>query len=178
MITINCSIAWNTLDTIKNGGAFQTINHALITSWLYYYNMLCMGQPLKTTGGRSTMQGMMGIPQHAIPLLCNLHWLQVYFWVQFKVLVTTYKALHGIGSSYLRNCRLVHSGLMVHWWHCLANCQGLEAHFLCSSAYSLEWNSPQGFNGSHPARIFKGLKDLALGGDTSLFLFPFQLFSL
>lgn len=28
------------------------------------------------------------------------HWLSVYFWVQFKVLVLTFKALHGIGLGY------------------------------------------------------------------------------
>lgn len=32
---------------------------------------------------------------HAIPLLCKMHWLPVYFWFLFKVLVFIFKAIHG-----------------------------------------------------------------------------------
>lgn len=35
---------------------------------------------------------------HTTPLLCELHWLQV----QFKALVITYEALHGMQTAYLR----------------------------------------------------------------------------
>ena len=35
------------------------------------------------------------------PVLARLHWLPIRFWAQFKVLVLTYKALHGLGPQYL-----------------------------------------------------------------------------
>lgn len=38
------------------------------------------------------------------PLLCELQWPQVCFWVQFRVLLMTYKVLHGMGLDYLRGC--------------------------------------------------------------------------
>lgn len=44
------------------------------------------------------------------PLLCGLHLLLVCFQVQFKVLVITFKALHGMGPYDLRN-RLILMGL-------------------------------------------------------------------
>lgn len=40
---------------------------------------------------------------HDTPLLHKLHWLDpVYFWVQFRILGLTLKALHGMGPNYLR----------------------------------------------------------------------------
>lgn len=35
-------------------------------------------------------------------LFHELHWLPVGFWVQFKMLAITYKAVHGIQPGYLR----------------------------------------------------------------------------
>ena len=35
------------------------------------------------------------------PILAHLHWPPIYFQAQFKVLVLTYKALHGLGPQYL-----------------------------------------------------------------------------
>lgn len=37
------------------------------------------------------------------PLLLELLWLLVYFWMQSKVLVVTFRALHGSGLGYLRD---------------------------------------------------------------------------
>lgn len=37
------------------------------------------------------------------PLLCKVHWPAVYFWEPFKVLVTTFEALQGMGLGSLRN---------------------------------------------------------------------------
>ena len=39
--------------------------------------------------------------EHIIPILAHLHWLPIHFQAQFKVLVLTYKALHGLGPQYL-----------------------------------------------------------------------------
>ncbi|XP_058052944.1 uncharacterized protein LOC131205078 isoform X2 [Ahaetulla prasina] len=87
-----------------------TVTHALVTSRLDYCNALYMGLPLKSTRRLQLVQnaaarGIEGASRsfHITPLLRKLHWLPVVFCVQFKVLVITFKALHGIGPGYLRD---------------------------------------------------------------------------
>ncbi|KAK9394532.1 hypothetical protein NXF25_015060 [Crotalus adamanteus] len=46
---------------------------------------------------------------HVSPILRELHWLPVGLRTQFKVLVITFKALHGIGPGYLQDRILPHS---------------------------------------------------------------------
>ncbi len=38
---------------------------------------------------------------HITPVLVSLHWLPVSFRVDFKILMLTYKALHGLAPQYL-----------------------------------------------------------------------------
>lgn len=40
---------------------------------------------------------------HVTPLLRELHWLPVCLWVQLKVLVISFKALHVMDPGYLKN---------------------------------------------------------------------------
>lgn len=40
------------------------------------------------------------------PPLHELHWLPVYFWIKFKVLVVSFKSLNGLELGYLRDCLL------------------------------------------------------------------------
>ncbi|XP_058024513.1 uncharacterized protein LOC131190935, partial [Ahaetulla prasina] len=82
----------------------------LVTSRLDYCNALYMGLPLKCTRRLQLVQNaaarvIEGTARgsHVTPLLCRLHWLPVVFRVHFKVLVTTFKALHGLGPGYLRD---------------------------------------------------------------------------
>lgn len=37
-------------------------------------------------------------------VLCEFHWLPVGFWVQFKVLIVTFKTLQGMEPDYLHDC--------------------------------------------------------------------------
>lgn len=65
----------------------------------------------------AVMQLVIGLSSYAYVLLLwyELCWLPVDFWVHFKVLVVSYKALHGIGLCYLRNCLFpIVSACMVH----------------------------------------------------------------
>lgn len=39
---------------------------------------------------------------HITPLFSELHWLPVYFWVQFRMRIMTYKSEHSMESGYLR----------------------------------------------------------------------------
>jgi hypothetical protein len=38
---------------------------------------------------------------HITPLLLKLHWLAVKFWVNFKILLITFKVIHGLAPSYI-----------------------------------------------------------------------------
>ncbi|XP_058037869.1 uncharacterized protein LOC131197613 [Ahaetulla prasina] len=90
--------------------ALCTVTHALVTSRLDYCNALYMGLPLRCTRRLQLVQNaaarvVMGAARgsHVTPLLRSLHWLPVVFRVRFKILVTTFKALHGLGPGYLRD---------------------------------------------------------------------------
>ncbi len=60
--------------------------------------------------------------EHISPILESLHWLPVRFRIDFKILMLTYKALHGLAPEYLtelltvytprRNLRSSYSGLL------------------------------------------------------------------
>src|SRR4029434_10045736 len=41
--------------------------------------------------------------EHISPVLAALHWLPVTFRIDFKVLLLIYKALNGLGPSYIEN---------------------------------------------------------------------------
>lgn len=43
---------------------------------------------------------------HATPLLIHLHWLPVKFSVHFKIIIMTYRALHGVAPTYLSDLLL------------------------------------------------------------------------
>ncbi len=61
--------------------------------------------------------------EHISPVLESLHWLPVRFRIDFKILMLTYKALHGLAPHYLsqllsvytpsRDLRSSDSGLLV-----------------------------------------------------------------
>ncbi|XP_060539382.1 uncharacterized protein LOC132709511 [Pantherophis guttatus] len=90
--------------------SLHTVTHALVTSRLDYCNALYMGLPLRSTRRLQLAQSaaarvVMGATwrSHVTPLLRELHWLPVVFRVRFKVLVTTFRALHDLGPGYLRH---------------------------------------------------------------------------
>uniref|UniRef100_A0A803T068 Reverse transcriptase domain-containing protein n=1 Tax=Anolis carolinensis TaxID=28377 RepID=A0A803T068_ANOCA len=84
--------------------------HALVTSRLDYCNALYVGLPLKTARKlqlvqRSAARFLTGADYRtrSTPLFKELHWLPFIFRAQFKVQVITYKALNGLGPTYLRD---------------------------------------------------------------------------
>ena len=46
---------------------------------------------------------------HIKPVLYNLHWLPVNYRIQFKILMITFKAIHGMAPSYLSNLICIRS---------------------------------------------------------------------
>ena len=84
------------------------MTHALVTSQLDYCNTLDVGLPLECVqklqwvqNAAASLLTVAAYGEHTTPLLQQLHWLPVRFRAQFKVLVLTYKALKGLGPSYL-----------------------------------------------------------------------------
>ena len=80
-----------------------SVVHPLVTSKLDY-----VGLPLKTVRKLQLVQNaaaslITGTSrfEHIKPNVARLHWLPICFRAQFKVLVLTYKALHGLGPQYL-----------------------------------------------------------------------------
>uniref|UniRef100_A0A670IWM0 Reverse transcriptase domain-containing protein n=1 Tax=Podarcis muralis TaxID=64176 RepID=A0A670IWM0_PODMU len=87
-----------------------TVIHATVISRLDYCNSLYAGLPLKLSQKLQRMQNAAArlltgsLPwEHIHPVLFKLHWLPVEYRVRFKVLLLTFKALHGLGPSYPRD---------------------------------------------------------------------------
>ena len=86
----------------------EKLIHAFVTSRLDYCNALLSGYPDKA---QNTFQLALNTTarfltrtqkrDHITPVLASLHWLPVKAWDDFKVLLLTYKALHGFAPTYL-----------------------------------------------------------------------------
>ena len=70
---------------------------------------LYMGLPLKMVRKLQFVQNAAarlitgtGRFEHIRPILAHLHWLPIRFWLQFKVLVMTFKALNSLGPRYVK----------------------------------------------------------------------------
>ena len=44
---------------------------------------------------------------HVTPVLYSLHWLPVQFRIDFKILIITFKAIHGHAPEYIHVCNLI-----------------------------------------------------------------------
>ena len=90
----------------------ERVVNAIITSRLDYCNALLYGtsainiarlQRIQNTAARLIMRSPRS--NSATTLLRELHWLPIVCWVDFKLLVFTYKAMHNDAPVYL--CELV-----------------------------------------------------------------------
>ncbi|XP_061913857.1 uncharacterized protein LOC133656987 [Entelurus aequoreus] len=108
----------------------EIIIHAFVTSRLDYCNVLFSGLPMSSIKRLQLVQNAAARLltktrkfDHITPILAHLHWLPVHLRCDFKVLLLTYKILHGLAPAYLadcivpyvptRNLRSKNSGLLV-----------------------------------------------------------------
>ncbi len=95
--------------------ATQTLVHAFITSNLDYCNSLYTGMAAYLTAKLQRIQNaaarlVMRLPKfdHITGVMFELHWLPVAYRIRYKVLLITFKALHGMAPLCLTNMLCVH----------------------------------------------------------------------
>ncbi len=88
--------------------ATETLVHAFIFSHIDYCNGLLYGLPKYQIQKLQRIQNMAAKlvfqqPKfsHVTPLLTQLHWLPVEYRIQFKLLMLTFKGLHGLAPEYI-----------------------------------------------------------------------------
>ncbi|KAL9972596.1 hypothetical protein ACROYT_G018932 [Oculina patagonica] len=116
LVTKACASAFYYLYNIRHIRKYlsrestERLVHAFITSRLDYCNSLLYGAPEHQI---KKLQRVMNASArlvyrapkycHITPLLRELHWLPVRFRIDFKILLITFKILHGVAPSYLKD---------------------------------------------------------------------------
>ena len=82
--------------------------NAFVTSRLDYCNILLYGLPATQLNKLQRVQNAaarlicnISRSDHISPILFELHWLPIKYRINFKILLITYKALHGLAPNYI-----------------------------------------------------------------------------
>ena len=118
-IAKTCKAAFYHLHNIRRIRKFLTMKstkvlvHAFIMGRIDYCNSLLYGLPVTHINKLQRVQNaaarlICSIPRfsHVTPVLYSLHWLPVQFRIDFKILIITFKAIHGHAPEYI--CNLIH----------------------------------------------------------------------
>ena len=88
--------------------ATETLVHALIMGRVDYCNSLLFGLPSihlsklqQIQNSASRLVCSVSRYEHITPVLFSLHWLPVYYRIRFKILLFTFKAIHGMAPEYI-----------------------------------------------------------------------------
>ena len=91
-----------------------TLIHTFVTSRLDYSNSLMYGLPqcqiskLRSVQNTATCITLdLSNFSHITPALRQLHWLPVAKGIQFKILLLTFKAIHGLCQTQIYGCSLL-----------------------------------------------------------------------
>ena len=99
-----------------NRSSTEQLVHAFVTSRLDMGNSLLFGLPqeqlarlqrIQNTAARVVTQTRKR--SHITPILRNLHWLPVSFRINYKIMLTVYKALNGKAPSYIMDMLTIHN---------------------------------------------------------------------
>lgn len=96
--------------------ATQTLVHALITSRVDYCNSLLFGLPDCQLNKLQRVLNVSArliykLPRfcHITPILCDLHWLPIRYRINFKIILLTFKAIHGLAPKYISDLVVIKS---------------------------------------------------------------------
>ncbi len=112
-VTKSCYYHLRNISKIRKSltqNAANTLIHSFLTSKIDYLNSLLIGLPEGLIQNLQKIQNVAarivtGCPkrQHIKPVLKELHWLPVKSRINYKILLLTFKALHGLAPQYLRD---------------------------------------------------------------------------
>ena len=121
-VSKTCKAAWFHLRNVSKIKSYlpeeqlKTVIHAFVISQLDFNNLLLAGSRDNSIAKLQRVQNaaarlVTGTDNfsHITPVLKHLHWLPVHHRITFKLLLTAFKAMQGIGPSYLLDLLAVYN---------------------------------------------------------------------
>jgi hypothetical protein len=110
------------MKNVLDRSSLESVMHAFVTCRLDYCNSLLYGinkdligklQRLQNSAARLITNSRKY--DHITPVLKELHWLPVKYRIEYKILLLTYKALHGLAPSYIRELLALYEPTSYHF---------------------------------------------------------------